>query len=195
MDVVLIRHTEPVIAPGLCYGSLDVPARVPCVPALAHLTETLKALQADGTLAMSPARWFSSPAQRCAMLAGQLAPQGAAQVSALREIDFGQWEGQAWDAIPRMELDAWAADVMGYRGHGGESAAAMHARVAAWADALPRTDLLAMGVVTHAGVIRQLAAHWLREPLETILGWPLAYGAVTVFRLDAEGAALRVWNR
>lgn len=195
MDVVLIRHNEPAIAPGLCYGSLDVPARVPCVPAAAHLTETLKALQADGTLAMSPTCWFSSPAQRCAILACQLAPQGADHVPALREIDFGQWEGQAWDAIPRMELDAWAADVMGYQGHGGESAAAMRARVVTWADALPCKDLPAVGVVTHAGVIRQLASHWLGQPLETMLGWPLAYGAVTVFRLAAEGAALRVWNR
>lgn len=195
MDVVLIRHTEPAIAPGVCYGSLDVPARMPWSPAVAQLTATLEALLADGTLATWPVRWVSSPAQRCTMLASQLAAQGADHEPALREIDFGRWEGQAWDALPRAELDAWAADVMGYRGHGGESAAAMRARVAQWADTLTLTDTPAVAAITHAGVFRQLAAHWLRQPLDTVLGWPLAYGGVTIFRLEATGATLRVWNR
>lgn len=198
MDVVLIRHTEPAIAPGICYGCLDVPACIPYVPTVGHLTAALEALLADGTLATAPAHWLSSPAQRCTTLASQLATPGADLEPALREIDFGHWEGQAWDAIPRVELDAWAADVMGYCGHGGESAAAMRVRVSQWADALPSGRLAetpTLAAITHAGVIRQVAAHWLRQPLETVLGWPLAYGGITVFRLDADGAALRVWNR
>lgn len=195
MDIILIRHTEPAIAPGICYGALDVPVRMPYAPTVVHLTQTLEMLLTEGTLATVPTRWLASPAQRCTSLASQLATQGAEIEPALREIDFGEWEGLAWDTIPRAELDAWAADVMRYRGHGGESAATMHARVTRWADSLPLADTRTLAVVTHAGVIRQLAAHWLGHPLETVLGWPLAYGTVTVFRLDAAGATLRVWNR
>ena len=41
----------------------------------------------------------------------------------LAELDFGHWEMQSWDGIPRAEVDAWAADVAHYRPGGGESVA------------------------------------------------------------------------
>ena len=39
----------------------------------------------------------------------------------LAEMNFGDWEGRPWDSIPRLEIDAWAADVAGYAPPGGES--------------------------------------------------------------------------
>ena len=68
-------------------------------------------------------------------------------------MDFGAWEGRPWNAIPRAELDAWAADLLHARPHGGESVAMLarphppRARRAAAAAG----DTLA---VTHAGPIR-----------------------------------------
>ena len=47
----------------------------------------------------------------------------------LREFDFGTWEGVRWDAIPRAELDAWAADFFHARPHGGESVHMLRERV------------------------------------------------------------------
>ena len=43
-------------------------------------------------------------------------------------MDFGRWEGLPWSAVPRAELDAWAADLMHARPHGGESVAMLLAR-------------------------------------------------------------------
>ena len=198
MDIVLIRHPAPEIAAGVCYGRLDVPARQPCMPPVVQLDARLQALLADVTDGQWPTRWYSSPAQRCHTLARQLTTDDIVLEPALQELDFGAWEGQAWEDVARAELDAWAADVMGYCAHGGESAAAMRQRVARWADGLAsglHGDGAVLAAVTHAGVIRQLASHWLGQPLEAVLNWPLAYGAISVLRVDAAGVALRAWNR
>ena len=68
-------------------------------------------------------------------------------------MDFGAWEGQDWNDIPRMELDAWAADFLHARPHGGESVHAFAARVHEFLAEL-RKDGVSRLVVTHAGVIK-----------------------------------------
>jgi alpha-ribazole phosphatase len=87
-------------------------------------------------------------------------------------MDFGTWEGRAWDNIPRAGLDEWAADFLHARPHGGESVAQLRARIqAALADfrARPGHHLL----VTHAGVIKAALANGPRAA-----DWPpaLAFG-------------------
>ena len=87
------------------------------------------------------------------------------------EIDFGNWEMQAWDAIPRGEIDAWAEDVEGARPHGGENVAQMTERVRAYLrDAAScDADILA---VTHLGVVRCAGAVLGRaNPFEIQLGF------------------------
>ncbi len=205
MDIVLIRHPEPEVVPGMCYGRTDLPLRMPMTPAADAIQETLQDLFDTGVLGARPQAWFSSPAGRCHALAERLAPQAVEAEPRLLEIDFGCWEGRAWDTIPRNELDTWAADLMHFRAHGGESADDMRIRVTGWANALPR-DVVCVAAVTHAGVIRQLAASWLGLPLGAVLRWPLAFGAVSVFRIGADDlkdikssatatATMRCWNR
>lgn len=50
-------------------------------------------------------------------------------------MGFGAWEMRAWNAIPRAEVDAWAADLLHYRPDGGENVLDMACRVAAFAPA------------------------------------------------------------
>jgi alpha-ribazole phosphatase len=52
-------------------------------------------------------------------------------------------------------------DLMGARPHGGESAQQVMARVTAWADTLDASSGDCLWVVSHAGPMRMLAAHWL----------------------------------
>lgn len=196
MDIVLIRHPAPAIAGGMCYGQLDVPVAQPCAPAENTIRSMLLQLVDQGKLAASPTRWFSSPAQRCMWLAERLTEQAVQSVDALRELNFGRWEGMSWDAVPRAELDAWAVDLMGYCGHGGESAFAMRERLNAWRVSLSQrpTAHAAIALVTHAGVIRQLTSLWLNEPLENLLDRPIAYGAICAIRLGPQRAEVRAWN-
>lgn len=148
MALILVRHGPPEGAEGLCYGITDLPP----APGLADLAARL-AGELPGA-----ARLVTSPLVRALRLAEALgrARGLAVEVDArLAEIDFGAWEGRPWDTIPRPEIDAWAADLMHARPHGGESVAMLAARVGAALASAGGGDTL---VVTHMGPIRAALA-------------------------------------
>src|SRR5579872_1552412 len=109
MQVALVRHPPVLLAPGICYGRRDValdPAQAPA--AIARIV---------AALADFPAPVWTSPATRCRQVAMALGEIN--QDARVLELDFGAWEGQSWDAIPRAELDRWAADPLGFAPPGG----------------------------------------------------------------------------
>jgi alpha-ribazole phosphatase len=150
MALILIRHTRPEGAEGLCYGRTDL--------ALAARFEA----EADRLAASLPAavRLITSPLGRCARLAAHLGAARGLAVETdprLAEMDFGSWEGRPWAEIPRAELDAWAADLTGARPHGGETVAELAARARAALTEAAQGPVPAL-VVTHAGVIKAALA-------------------------------------
>ena len=150
MSVILVRHTRPAVPAGVCYGATDL-----------DLASTFDD-EAAAILAELPRaeRLVSSPLRRCRRLAERIgAARGIAPVfdERLREFDFGAWEGVPWDDIPRSELDAWAADFLHARPHGGESVRMLRDRVGS-AIADYRRSGASHVVVTHAGVIKAALA-------------------------------------
>jgi alpha-ribazole phosphatase len=148
MRLYLVRHLQPDVAPGVCYGRSDL-----TVDAGLH-ADALPGLR--GQIPPGVAL-FSSPLLRCASLARALSAEVRFDAR-LAELDFGAWEMRSWDAIPRAEIDAWAADVASYRPGGGESVVDMARRIGAFYDELMREQLPAAVLVCHAGAIRLLAA-------------------------------------
>jgi alpha-ribazole phosphatase len=145
MRLYLVRHLPPLVDAGVCYGRTDL-ATDPAAQALA-----LPALRA----ALPDAPIYSSPLQRCAVLANALGSPVTFDAR-LAELDFGAWEMQRWDAIPRAEIDAWAADVTFYRPGGGESVADMAARIAGFCGDVDVPEAI---VICHAGAIRLCMAY------------------------------------
>lgn len=150
----LVRHAQPLIAPGLCYGALDVAA---------DPQATRQAAQALAQQLPEQAHVTTSPLQRCELLMQEvyaLRPDLICKTDArLTEMNFGCWEGQRWDGIAQSAFDAWTADFWQHRFGGAQSLAEFMAQVAqAWGDAQARS---AAGVpqvwVTHAGVIRAVS--------------------------------------
>ena len=152
----LARHAQPLVAPGVCYGALDLRA-----------DPAATARSAQRLAAALPQRLsvWHSPLQRCELLAQALIglrPDLALKPAAeLVEFDFGRWEGRAWDDIARTDIDAWTADFAHYRPGGGDNLVAMLARVAsalrgAQQECAEGTDVL---WITHAGVAR--CVQWL----------------------------------
>ncbi|MEL6478700.1 MAG: alpha-ribazole phosphatase family protein [Pseudomonadota bacterium] len=141
--MIFLRHPKPRIAPGICYGRLDV-----------GLTESAAAEIAGAVKRLPPvAHLVTSPAQRCTRLAEAIATAHGVEaipLAALAELDFGTWEGEPWDSISRTESDLWAADPWHIAPPGGETFAQLHARVSETLAALPAQAV----IVTHAGVIR-----------------------------------------
>ncbi|MBW8901140.1 MAG: histidine phosphatase family protein [Massilia sp.] len=155
MTLYLVRHPQPDVAPGLCYGASDV-----AVPD-AELARVHAALAAQGLPGGLPV--YSSPLPRCALLAERLAPGRVILDARLAEMDFGEWELRPWSAIPRGDVDAWTADLLHYRPGGAENVLDVARRVRAFADDLHMQSAL---IVCHAGTIRLLAALHGGEPLE-----------------------------
>lgn len=167
----LVRHARPLLQSGICYGALDVPADPAATAQAAHALAS--ALPAG-------VRVYSSPLQRCELLANSLQalrPDLASKPDArLREMHFGAWEGQAWSAIGKGPVDAWIAAFATHPPGGGECLAAMLVRVAAAlraAQEAPATDVV---WITHAGVARCVA--WLQLHGEKTApraeDWPVA---------------------
>jgi alpha-ribazole phosphatase len=167
MSLLLVRHPAPEIAPGICYGRLDVPARAEGVAKLAA------EVRAHGV-----ARVWTSPALRCRAVAERTGLPSRAEPR-LWELDFGDWEGRAWDDVPRAALDAWAADPENFAPPGGESGAALLARVReVFFDLLAAGDDVA--VVSHGGPLKLLAA-LLRGEAPDLLAPAPPFGSVQVF--------------
>ena len=148
MRLYLVRHLQPTVAPGVCYGRSDL-----------TVDPQLHAASLPGVRRQLPVGvpLFSSPLLRCASLANALSPEVRFDAR-LAELDFGAWEMRPWDAIARAEIDAWAADVALYRPGGGESVFDMAHRICGFYDDLLREDMPVAVVVCHAGAIRLLAA-------------------------------------
>lgn len=171
MEFVLVRHTACEIASGVCYGRLDLPLR-------ANANEDIGA-----TLANIPpvSAIFSSPATRCVTLAQRLAARERGNVTlldTLRELDFGAWEGRRWDEIPRTDSDHWAEDPWNRAPPGGETEAALFARVTTAYRTIASTDASRVAIVAHGGPLRLLRCLILARPIEERWSWSIAPGHV-----------------
>jgi alpha-ribazole phosphatase len=169
----LLRHAPVEAAAGLCYGRTALSCAAEATQAVA--VQIAPRLPPDIAI-------HSSPLQRCTTLARALVDERPALPTAaidprLAEMDFGAWEGQPWDRIPRADFDAWMGDFADARaGTHGESTRFFMARVGEAWDGW-RTSQRDVLWVTHAGVIRAVlllqqgvrcpadAGEWPRQPI------------------------------
>jgi alpha-ribazole phosphatase len=184
-DVVHVwRHPRPIGAAGRCIGRTDLAVDPRKARRLASRIDRFARRNALVRVVAT------SPLARCASVGRALRRRGWTHVidAALRELDFGAWEGRAWSDIPRAEIDAWVADFAAYRPGGGESLRELLDGAAAWTGE-------GIGVVVgHAGWIN--ARRWLEEHaarMPTACEWPksVAYGGgpVRVARSAGRAAA------
>ncbi len=172
MSLWIVRHAVPLIAPGSCYGQLDVPAD-------AALTESA-ALAVAQVLPIG-ARLRYSPLQRCERLMQALCalrPDLALDCQPdprLMEMGFGTHEGKLWADISAQQMAAWTDDFAHHAFGGGETVAGFMGRVAAAWDAYRSNTGDHEVWISHAGVAR--AAQLLSEGTRTIAHaseWPVA---------------------
>ena len=171
MKVTLIRHAAPLIAPGICYGRLDIAADPAAAEAVCR--------RATGRPATGVTRVWTSPARRCRDLANAIGLPLAVPVTVdprLQELDFGAWEGKSWDDVARAELDAWAAAPLAFAPPGGESGSMLTARVHDFYTGL-RRDRRNCIVVSHGGPLKVLAALLRGNPVDLLAPAP-AIGSI-----------------
>ncbi|WP_294769701.1 histidine phosphatase family protein [uncultured Rhodoferax sp.] len=178
MTLWVVRHAQPRVAPGICYGALDLPAEPEA---------TARAAEALAQELPLGAEVHVSVLQRCELLAQCLRGLRPDLIfkpePRLVEMHFGQHEGVAWADIRKEAVDAWTADFWHHRFGGQESLAEFMGRVGAvWDACLPVRAAGQVQVwITHAGVARAvtLLAQGIRR-VDRAEQWPAhapAYGA------------------
>lgn len=170
MKLWLLRHARVTLEAGLCYGASDVPAD----PALTRVAAESAAARLPRGLPVCV-----SGLGRAQQLARELhdlrSDLGSAVTDPrLNEMNFGHWELQRWDAMPRAAFDAWMADFAHHRFGGAESTQQIIDRVADALDDLRAQTVQEAVWVTHAGVIRavQYIATHGRGPIRYASQWP-----------------------
>lgn len=146
MTIHLIRHTSVDVPPGVCYGRSDVPLAPTFDEEAARVCGKLRGIAFDGV--------WSSPSTRCLRLAERCGFPAPHRDERLRELDFGEWEMQRYDAIRDPRLEEWYDDYLHVRTTGGESFDDQYRRVASFLDDLKRSGTRCAALFTHGGVLR-----------------------------------------
>ena len=170
MEIYLIRHTTPLIQNGICYGQSDLDV----TNSFVEESRLIK-----NVLPNNIERVYSSPLKRCTRLASVVFPdQTILLLDDLREINCGIWEMQAWDDIPKKELQPWMDDFVNVSIPGGESYTELHERVTRCFDSL-RQEKFTLAIIAHGGVIRSILSHITNTPLKDSFNlFTLHYGCV-----------------
>lgn len=171
--MIFLRHPRAAVAPDTCYGRLDVDLGPDGASEIAEALEAIPPVT----------RVIASPARRCRDLAERLAARDGVALTLdprIWEMDFGAWEGVAWDRIDRVESDPWAVDPWSLAPPGGETFAAVHARVAgALAEASP-----SVAFVCHAGPIRAAQMILTGASFADVFADPVPYATPIRFTVE-----------
>lgn len=179
-NIILVRHPAVNLPAGYCYGQTDVALEAGWQSLVEQLREHL-----------AKENWLiaSSPASRCLMIAESLSPQKIYVDPRLQELNFGIWEGQAWDQIASCELDYWASDFIGRSPPNGESFLELFQRSSNCLIDLCQKDQNII-IISHAGVIRSLLCLIFSRRLKEAFSWQIPFGSSFPINLDANLKAL-----
>ena len=179
MKLTLIRHTSLQVPSGVCYGQSDIEVAASFANELAITKAKIAGMQFDAI--------YTSPLQRCHKLAHALNIGEVVHDARLKELHFGDWELQAWDAIPRDIFDVWAQNYAEISPPNGETFSQLQLRNIAFLNdimaAAPQANIC---VLTHGGVIRSLLAHVLNMPLKGLFRFNVDYGSVTQIEISED---------
>jgi broad specificity phosphatase PhoE len=102
---------------------------------------------------------------------------------ALRDVDYGRWNGLAVADVAPDDLQRWMSDPS-TAPHGGESFEHVRERAAAWLDSLHGTGGRRLAV-THGIVLKIVLAHVLGAPLTSI--WRIDVEPLGSLSLSSDG--------
>jgi alpha-ribazole phosphatase len=173
--VLFIRHAETEMAGRFC-GHSDPDLNAQGRLQLTTLTGLLSAEPID-IVYCSDLRRAGATAQ--AIAADREIPQVVRP--ALREIDFGQWEGLSWEQIEQIDPEyarKWVARYPHLPAPSGESFQAFEARVLEEVNHLLDDNRGHIAVVTHGGVIRVVLQHLCGQSDEEAWQQTRAYGCI-----------------
>jgi alpha-ribazole phosphatase len=188
MEIYLIRHTPVGIEEGTCYGYSDV-----ALSTTFDLDHPLVKERLGEETAKGP--FFSSPSQRCIILANKLCSSEVVIDERLRELNFGDWELKKWDSIDQDQMNKWMNDFVSEPCPGGESYLHLYARATDFYEELKKKNMHTAVVVTHAGIIRSILASILEIPLRKSFSLKLDCGRISKVSVNGSIDQVNFINR
>lgn len=188
MNLYLIRHTTPLFEAGTCYGQTDIDVANSFDDECRTLRQKIAGISFDAV--------FSSPLQRCVKLA--IAMQlGEVQFDArIQELNFGDWEMQNWDVIPREEFEVWSHNYAQLAPPNGETFTELHIRSTAFIRDLQQQYMgKNIAAFSHGGVIRAMLAEVLNMPLKGLFRFTVDYASITLLDFNGQVPNVRFINR
>jgi alpha-ribazole phosphatase/probable phosphoglycerate mutase len=217
----LIRHGETEDADTKCYkGHIDVPLSEKGIKQMEQLSKYIYQNTEHRTQSTELKAVYCSDLNRALKSAEIIAePHGIKPivVKALRERNFGIWEGMSFDEIKERypeEFKAWANNPLKFSPLGGESTLQVRDRVI---DALDRildevqdslsssnrlnslNDLnglnnISIAIVAHGGINRIILCHFLGIPLENIFRIEQDFGALNIIEFHDGYPVIKLIN-
>jgi alpha-ribazole phosphatase len=179
MELMLVRHTEVGVDPGVVYGRTDVPLADTFDEEKVRVSDRVLRFWPDGPTAV-----VSSPATRARRLAEHLRHGLNIHFDErLVEVGFGAWEMGRWNDLPREEVDAWMNDYVNVRPpqgeHPGESLTDLAERVTDALYVAIETGSARTLIVCHGAVIRVALATLLGLPLKQSFSLEIDKGSIS----------------
>ncbi len=183
MLIHLIRHTTPDITPGICYGQTDL-----------SLTDSFEQEKAEvhNKLLSRYDAIYTSPLQRCALLADSIEAPKRFIDDRLIEYNFGDWELLPWSEFKSEGAKSWMNNFVDQPAPNGDSMISMQQRVMEFFDALLQKNYSSVALVTHSGVQRLIHGYILETSLKHLFRLQLEFGAVLEVNSDLSNGLLTI---
>jgi alpha-ribazole phosphatase len=175
MEIIVIRHTEPDVLSGICYGQTDLDL---------HSTGIENVAKIATNFAEECEIIYSSPLKRCSLLADALKAKANAMLvvdDRLMEMNFGTWEMKPWNEINEDDLNKWMIDFENEKVPGGESALDLRARVQSFLKDIMKAGFSKIVIVCHAGTMRTFISVIENISLGEAFKRKVEYGSVMRF--------------
>lgn len=175
MTLTFIRHTSVHVEPGICYGWSDVATAHTFREEAEKVRTNIKGISFDTV--------YCSPLTRCRQLAAFCGYENPHIDKRLKELNFGSWEMQRWDAITDPELQLWYKDWIHRPAGGAESYMDQYRRVSEFLDEIRNTPQKQCCIFTHRGVIACALVYAHHCTIEKSFDEDIPYGSQTVIQL------------
>ena len=173
MEIFLIRHTSVDVPKGICYGKTDVQLSKNAEVEIAKTVENISTL-----CDIEKAMIWSSPASRCVALATAIRSDFEVE-ERLWEMNFGDWEMQAWNDIKREDSDPWMMDFVNINTPNGESFRDLSNRANEFLDEIISQNCQQIILVNHSATIRTIICRALGLDLKNAFRMEIDYGSIT----------------
>lgn len=191
--LLLIRHGEtPATVERLFVGSTNVELTPGGHEQARAVAQRLKHVRIDAL--------YVSPLTRCMQTAAPIVETTGLRPrvdGALRECDFGSWEGMSFQEVFQKDPDGlrrWVTEE-GHSSHGGESREQLADRVWAWwLAAAVKHENDTVCAVTHGGPIRSAVQRGLQAPFSAFLSIEIDPASITLLQTQGPGVRVRFVN-